>query len=118
MAWFTIRGYISKYIPFPYTNYEHVDDVTSEEYLVQIKQGLDATTDRAAAKAQREEALIHAYRGVPMEDMERLRQFVLQDCQLFGFDDRPSILFDRSSPKDEHFIYLDGVWGIVFKGYL
>lgn len=104
-----IRGFMSKDVPFPFDENDGVDNVSAEAFMKMIEMGLTATTDRAAAKAQREEALIQAYRSVPLKDMERLRQYVSQDCQLFGFDDRPRKLFDRDTPIDESFLYLDGL---------
>ncbi|XP_053404807.1 carbohydrate sulfotransferase 11-like isoform X2 [Mercenaria mercenaria] len=103
-----IRGHLSKHIAFPF-NEADVDTITKEEYMEAIKKALDIPVNRTEVKLQRAEALVQAYSQVPLEDMERLRMFVLQDCLLFGYDDRPTKLFDRSKQKSSDFVYLDGL---------
>ncbi|XP_053381724.1 carbohydrate sulfotransferase 11-like [Mercenaria mercenaria] len=103
-----MRGYISKHIEFPFKD-TNVSEITKEDYIEAVKKALDAAVDYVAVKQQREEALIQFYSQVPLQDMERLRHYVLQDCLLFGYDDRPKKLFDRSKPLDGGFLYLDGL---------
>ncbi|XP_060572196.1 carbohydrate sulfotransferase 11-like isoform X2 [Ruditapes philippinarum] len=103
-----IRGYLSKHIPFPFKETD-VETVTKEEYMEAIKTALKIPVNRTEVKLQRKEALIQAYRQVPIKDMERLRQFVLEDCLVFGYDDRPAELFDRSKSVSREFVYLDGL---------
>lgn len=104
-----IRGFMSKESQFPYEMNSNIEDVTQHEFFEECLKGIEATVNTTAAKQQRDEALIQAYRSVPMADMERLRMYVLEDCRLFGFDDRPSKLFDRSTPLNSKFVYLDGI---------
>lgn len=104
-----IRGFMSKEAKFPYGMTSNIEHVTKQEFFEEILKGIEATVNTTAAKLQREEALIQAYRGVPMSDMERLGMYVLEDCKLFGFDDRPRKLFDRSTPSNNEFLYLDGI---------
>lgn len=103
-----IRGYLSKYINFPYTQRD-ADSITKDEFLEAVKTALSIPVNRSEVKQQRQEALIQAYRQVPLEDMERLRRYVLEDCLLFGFDDRPKILFNRTVNVEDDFTYLDGL---------
>ncbi|KAL4221445.1 hypothetical protein ACF0H5_019702 [Mactra antiquata] len=100
-----IRGYLSKNVNFPYQG--DVDNVTPNEFLDAIVKGLEQDQNWAAIKLQRNEALIQAYRQVPLEDMERLKQFFHRDCLLFGYDDRPETLFDRTKPLEHDFLYFE-----------
>ncbi|XP_045199169.2 carbohydrate sulfotransferase 11-like [Mercenaria mercenaria] len=101
-----IRGLLSKNIEFPFKS---TDKITREDYMNAIRGALEIPVNRTEVKLQREEALVQAYRQVPLEDMERLRKYVLQDCLLFGYDSRPAKLFDRSKPLKDEFLYLDGL---------
>jgi hypothetical protein len=103
-----IRGYLSKHIQFPFKETD-AETVTKREYMEALKIALDIPVNSTEVKLQRKEALIQAYRQVPIKDMERLRQFVLEDCLLFGYDDRPAELFDRSKSVSRDFVYLDGL---------
>ncbi|XP_060582277.1 carbohydrate sulfotransferase 11-like isoform X2 [Ruditapes philippinarum] len=103
-----IRGYISKHVKFPYEHY-NVTTITKEDFIAEVKKALEAIPDRETIKKQREEALVQSYRQVSIEDMERLREFVREDCQLFGYDDKPAHLFDRTTPLQDDFLYLDGL---------
>jgi hypothetical protein len=103
-----IRGYISKHVDFPYEHY-NVTTITEEDFIVEIKKAVAAIPDRETIKKQREEALVQSYRQISIEDMERLRLFVREDCQLFGYDDKPTNLFDRTKPLQDDFLYLDGL---------
>ncbi|XP_060551785.1 uncharacterized protein LOC132713287 [Ruditapes philippinarum] len=103
-----IRGYLSKHIPFPFKETD-AKTVTKNKYIEAIKIALKIPVNSKEVKLQREEALIQAYRQVSIKDMERLRQFVLEDCLLFGYDDRPAELFDRSKSVSRDFVYLDGL---------
>lgn len=104
-----IRGFMSKSIPFPLDNEQAALNLTKDEFQTAINKGINATIDVQAAKKQRKEALIQAYRTVPMKDMERLSIYLANDCKLFGYDNRPKELFDRSTSLDTDFLYLDGL---------
>ncbi|KAL4230207.1 hypothetical protein ACF0H5_010592 [Mactra antiquata] len=102
-----IRGYLSKDIKFPF--HGDVSDITSEDVAKVMTQALNTPQNITAVKLQRAEALLQAYRQVPLEDMELLRKFVLTDCLLFGYDDRPASLFNKLKPTGDEFLYLDGI---------
>ena len=40
--------------------------------------------------------LVKLYKSVDIKLLEKFRKFVLQDCKLFGYDDRPSYIFNTS----------------------
>ena len=104
-----IRGFMSKNIPFPFDDELVALNVSKEDFFEAIQKGVEATTDKEAAHAQKAEALHQAYRSVPMNDMESLAEYLSVDCQLFGYDNRPQELFDRSNPISTDFVYLDGL---------
>lgn len=98
------RGYLSKHVKFPFKDTD-ADRIAKEDIKEAIKTALEIPVNKTEVRQQREEALIQAYRQVPIDDMEELRLFLLKYCLLFGYDDRPSKLFDRSkSLKSDFFI--------------
>ena len=104
-----IRGYLSKYIDMPMTK-EQASDITSEEFFSLIKEALEKPMNRTAVKLQRQEAMIQAYRTVPLKDMERLSEYVKMDCLMFGYDLRPNELFHRDNePDGSSFNYFDAI---------
>ena len=61
-------------------------------------------------KKQRTEAMVQAYRMIPLAEMERLSKYVELDCLLFAYDTKPVILFDRNSTAYQvSFNYFDGI---------
>ena len=104
-----IRGYLSKYIDMPMTK-EQASDITSDEFFSLIKEALEKPMNRTAVKLQRQEAMIQAYRAVPLKDMERLSKYVKMDCLMFGYDLRPNKLFQRDNePGGPSFNYFDAI---------
>ena len=103
-----IRGYLSKTISFPFHPSEAVY-ITKGSFMVAIRDALNKPVNSLRVKEQREEALIQAYRTVPLNYMERLRKILLKDCLLFGYDDRPAKLFDRKMPFKVKHKYLAGI---------
>jgi hypothetical protein len=103
-----IRGYLSKDIPLPYTKHD-VENLTAAKMLEAVSAALEIKVNQTAVKLQRRESLQQAYSTVSLEDMERLREYVLKDCQLFSYDDRPKLLFDRSNMLETKHFYLAGI---------
>ena len=104
-----IRGYLSKHIDMPMTR-EQASDITSDEFFNLVKQALEMPMNRTAVKLQRQEAMIQAYRTVPLKDMERLSKYVKMDCLMFGYDLRPNELFHRNNePDGSSFNYFDAI---------
>ena len=103
-----IRGYLSKDIPLPY-NKQDVENLTKDKLLEAVSKALEIKVNQTAVKLQRQESLQQAYSTVSLKDMERLRNYVLKDCQLFGYDDRPKLLFDRTKKLNIDHLYLAGI---------
>ena len=104
-----IRGHLSKHIDMPLSRAQ-ASNITKEEFFELIKEALAQPMDRAETKEQRNEAMIQAYRTIPMKDLERLSKYVEQDCLLFGYDIRPAKLFDRENVSyDDNFNYFDTI---------
>lgn len=103
-----IRGYLSKDIPLPFKP-EDVNHLTPQRMLQAVSDALQIKVNHTAVKLQRREALRQIFETVPLEDMERLRNFVLKDCQLFGYDDRPPLLFDRNHNGSAEYQYMKGI---------
>ena len=104
-----IRGFLSKHIDMPLTSDETVN-ITREEFFDVIKQALMQPMNQTEVKKQRKEALVQAYRSIPLEDMLRLAKYVERDCLLFGYDPRPAMLFDRENYIDDGtFNYFDAI---------
>ncbi|XP_060084861.1 carbohydrate sulfotransferase 12-like [Ylistrum balloti] len=93
---FQIRGFLSKYSSFPFTD-EEADSLTKSQFIsVLVNIITDKSTDRKAVKEQKMEALVQAYSLVPMEDLVKLREVVRPDCLLFGYNDSPAYIFNRT----------------------
>ncbi|XP_060588106.1 carbohydrate sulfotransferase 11-like [Ruditapes philippinarum] len=103
-----IRGYLSKDIPLPFTKGD-VDTLTAENMLKAVSDALETKVNLTAVKLQRRESLQQAYSTVPLEDMERLHEYVLKDCQLFGYNDRPKLLYERGQLLESNHLYLAGL---------
>lgn len=107
---YQIRGVILKTFEMPFTEFE-VEEVDSSRYQLAVKTAIEASQDfKEELKAQRQEALVSAYKMVPLDLMFKLRQFVKTDCNLYGYDDKPNALFIRSviTSADEH-NYFEGL---------
>lgn len=86
-----IRGLLSKHAPLPFA-----EVVSRVEYEDALEKAIKETSnDPIALKKQRMEALIQAYSKVPMEDLYKLREIVRPDCELFGYEETPTYIFDR-----------------------
>lgn len=96
-ATFQIGGNIlNRYeMPFPEST---VSTVSPRQYEQALIDAVNKSKDyRDELRSQRQEALIQAYRSVPLKLMLRLREFVMTDCLLFSYDDKPAFLFDRDT---------------------
>ncbi|WAR28899.1 CHSTE-like protein [Mya arenaria] len=102
-----IRGYISKLSRFPFSKSE-ISTLTEERYMDAVINELGNRKDISAIKNQRTEAYIQAYQTIPLTVMRQLREYLLKDCTLFGYDDKPKELFDRNTLIVDHH-YLDGL---------
>lgn len=110
-AWtyYQITGVLSKKYAMPYTSTDDIDHVMFTEHL---KRAIDKSeAEITEVKRQRQEALIQAYSTVPMELLERLRKVVYDDCLLFGYDERPDWLFNRTVTGNNtpEFDYFKGI---------
>ena len=104
-----VRGFLSKHIDMPLTS-DETANITREEFFDVIKQALMQPMNQTEVKKQRNEAMMQAYRSIPLEDMLRLAKYVETDCLLFGYDPRPAMLFDREQFMDtEAFNYFDAI---------
>ena len=107
---FQIRGLLSKTINMPLTETQ-VSKINRLEFISLMTTTLQQPMNQTEVKSQRKEALVQAYRTVPKADLEELRKFVEQDCLLFGYDSRPSWLFDNlhTLDVDTSFNYFDAI---------
>ena len=110
---FQIRGIILKNFSMPFNPTDHVThDIYADAILTAAEK---SAPFKSQLKAQRLEALVQAYKTVPMDLMEQLRDFVQIDCRLFGYDDRPAQLFQRADEADtdispDEFNYFQGLF--------
>ncbi|XP_053385947.1 carbohydrate sulfotransferase 11-like [Mercenaria mercenaria] len=94
---YQIRGLILNEQKMPFRE-DLVNGIDNVMYELAVKEAIELSASNVAALInQRKEALIKAYRTVPMEIMLRLRNVLKTDCELFGYDDMPQTLFDRST---------------------
>ncbi|XP_060073300.1 carbohydrate sulfotransferase 11-like [Ylistrum balloti] len=88
-AWRTlqIRGLISPDAPVPTATNVTMDLLYREAVKV---------SDPSRVSEYKHKSMIDIYRTVSKPLLEKFREYVLPDCKLFGYDDRPSYLFDRT----------------------
>lgn len=110
-TYYQMKGIVSKNIDMPFRESElwYVDFNIFQRILRNAIKMSQA--EREAVNNQRLEAMKQAYATVPMEYMERLSRVLRDDCILFGYDERPDILFDRSKDKQNgsSFDYFKGL---------
>jgi hypothetical protein len=108
-TYYQMKGLVSKKIDIPFRQSElwYVDFNIFRRVLrnaIQLSQA-----DKKGVENQRREAMLQAYSTVPMEYMERLVHVLRDDCILFGYDERPASLFDRSKQDHVDFDYFKGI---------
>lgn len=93
-----IGGYILNQYDLPFSK-SNIGDVTEEMYYTAVKDAIDESKDnKEQLSLQRREAFVQAYRGIPVNLMNRLINFVKTDCLLFSYDVKPALLFDERNP--------------------
>ena len=110
-AWnyYQITSAISKHIEMPFTRSDNIDFYT---FLTMLKDASKMSSiDFSDIDSQNHEALLQAYSTVPLEDLERLKKVVREDCLLFGYEENPSWLFDRkiSQNMSGSYNYFSGI---------
>lgn len=97
-AWRTlqIRGILPIAVDLPF-NEDQTKNITKDIVFQAAKDVIENVKDRSVLKAQRKEALMEAYSLLSMDLKNRLEKFVEMDCRLFGYDSRPSYIFNSSS---------------------
>ena len=104
-----VRGFLSKHIDMPLSS-DQTAKITQQGFFNVIKQALMQPMNRTEVKKQRIEAMVQAYREIPLEDMLRLAKYVESDCLLFGYDPRPAMFFDGENSIDARtFNYFDAI---------
>ena len=92
-SYFQISGRISKHMALPYTR-EEVVQLEYIDFHRAVSDAIDSSKkEDKHIKSQRTDSLKQAYATIPKELLERLRNFVLEDCNMFGYDSRPDWLF-------------------------
>ncbi|XP_045188613.2 uncharacterized protein LOC123546422 [Mercenaria mercenaria] len=104
-TYYQMKGLVSKQIDMPFRDSElwYIDFNIYRRILTNAMKLSES--DRKNVENQRLEAMKQAYSTVPMEYMERLVNVVKDDCLLFGYEERPAFLFDRSTEDKTDFDY-------------
>ncbi|XP_053400478.1 carbohydrate sulfotransferase 8-like [Mercenaria mercenaria] len=107
---YQISGLILKDYKMPFLRKE-VGNINEGKYKLAVKKALNESENYVKElKSQREEAFIQAYSSVPMDLLFRLREFMKPDCLLFGYDDKPEIIFNRKNLiRSRSFTYFKGM---------
>ena len=80
-----IRGFLSVQLPFPLTRAEAT--LTSlSQFQSLVRAAYRQSGERGVVKRQRQRALLEAYHSVPRALLARVRRYVSEDCDLFGYD--------------------------------
>ncbi|XP_060573576.1 carbohydrate sulfotransferase 11-like [Ruditapes philippinarum] len=112
-AWcyYQITGHVLKTINFPY-NETNLNDIKKEDFLSELTKAMNVSAVyKDKLKLQRAEAMLQAYSTISDDYMERLSNVVLGDCLLFGYENKPAHLFDKTSclQKKSKFDYFKGL---------
>ncbi|XP_033746277.1 uncharacterized protein LOC117331580 [Pecten maximus] len=100
---FQVYGIISKRSKYPVSE-EKSHDITPEIFHDTVVKAIGDAADAEVSRRNKEEALLEAYSTVETEDMEKLSRLLKPDCEVFGYDCRPSRLFkDRKYIKPWYF---------------
>ncbi|KAL4229476.1 hypothetical protein ACF0H5_012514 [Mactra antiquata] len=109
-SYYQIRGYILNEFEMPLSESE-AENMSKMKYYDLLTTAINSSSiNREQLKLQRKEALLEAYKSIPLELMLRLSEFMKIDCLLFGYDVKPSTLFNRDTPTGpiKH-IYMKGL---------
>ena len=64
----------------------------SDVYIEKLVNTALQASDPSRISENRHFQLVKLYKSVDIKLLEKFRKFVLQDCKLFGYDDRPSYI--------------------------
>lgn len=103
--YYQVKGKISKYVNMPFTREEIGHYLNNKTFTDAIETAILRSKSLPEVHKQKQEALIQAYSTVPRSLLERLWNVVKVDCELFGYEDRPSWLFDDTHTRVEEFEY-------------
>ncbi|XP_060606357.1 uncharacterized protein LOC132758685 [Ruditapes philippinarum] len=112
-AWcyYQITGHVLNAINFPF--YERdLFEIKKEDFITELTKAMKLSAiHKDRLKLQRAEAMAQAYSTISDEYMERLSNVVLGDCLLFGYENKPAHLFDKTSclQKKTEFDYFKGL---------
>ncbi|XP_069131276.1 carbohydrate sulfotransferase 14-like [Argopecten irradians] len=87
-AWRTlqIRGLIDPKAAVPTSTNVSIETLYHEAVKV---------SDPSRVSEYKRKSMVDTYRTLDIQLLEKFREYVLPDCKLFGYDDRPSSIFDR-----------------------
>jgi hypothetical protein len=112
-AWcyYQITGHVLNAINFPFNEIDMID-IRKEDFIRELTKAMEVSAiHKDKLKLQRAEAMIQAYSTISDEYMERLSNVVLGDCLLFGYESKPTHLFDKTSclQRNSKFDYFKGL---------
>jgi hypothetical protein len=105
-----IRGILSKHTKFPFPVDSDMN-VTPEQFKYALFKAHAQSGDKESRMKNREEAMLEAYRLISPVLMERLRDTLLIDTSLFGYEKIPKKLMDLkySIPNSGGFKFFDNI---------
>lgn len=105
-----IRGILSKHTKFPFPIDSDMN-ITPEQFKDALFKAHAQSGDKETRMKNREEAMLEAYRLIGPVLMGRLRDSLLIDSSLFGYEKIPNKLMDLkySVPKDGGFRFFDNI---------
>lgn len=111
-SYYQLTGQISKHIDLPYEP-DDVETLKQEDFIEALSDAVNKSKEESgeSLRQQRMEALKQAYSKVPTEYLEKLAKVYREDCELFGYDPKPSFLFqdDLSHYSRDGFDYFKGI---------
>ncbi|KAL4225072.1 hypothetical protein ACF0H5_015766 [Mactra antiquata] len=105
-SYFQITGHVYKHITMPFVENSTINIDDFQTALLKAVEQSKSFADEC--KNQKKEALLQAYASVPLTLLERLKNVLEVDCNLFGYEKRPEWVFVRNNISSE-FNYFEGL---------
>lgn len=109
-AWLALqmRGILGCNVTMP-INEDEAQTMTIDEFKSITRRAYQESGSKEFRSQCKSQALMKAYRSLPMADLQKLKQVLKSDCTLFGYDNMPSYIFNRTDMQINSTRYFDGL---------
>ena len=97
-----IRGILDSQIDMPFGRMES-EHVSKYKFADAVFEGLEKSTDKRKLKDSKTEAVRELFSTVPRKVLKSLRDIVRPDCEIFGYDIEPDVVFNNHDTSSRNF---------------